>query len=91
MPPDLAAPLASVAALAAILALLVLLRAGRDTQRLRILAEQNLAGMQSLRGALDIEAPAPVQAPALKAQPASLDTLTPEDRHAPWRGPASRI
>ncbi|MEO9190448.1 MAG: DNA recombination protein RmuC [Acetobacteraceae bacterium] len=54
MPPDLAAPLAAVAALAAILALLVLLRAGRDTQRLRILAEQNLAGMQSLRGALDM-------------------------------------
>lgn len=53
MPPDLAAPLAAVAALAAILALLVLLRAGRETQRLRILAEQNLAGQQSLRGALD--------------------------------------
>jgi hypothetical protein len=44
-----------------------------------------------LRGALDVEAPAPAQAPALKAQPASLDTLTPDDRRAPWRGPASRI
>jgi hypothetical protein len=40
-----------------------------------------------LRGALDVDA----QAPALKPRPASLDTLTPEDRHAPWRGPASPI
>jgi hypothetical protein len=44
-----------------------------------------------LRGALDVEMPAPAQAPALKPQPASLDTLTPEDRQAPWRGLRGRI
>ncbi len=54
MSPDLAALFAAVAAVAAIIALMVVLRAGRETQRLRILAEQNLAGMQSLRGAVDM-------------------------------------
>ncbi|MGA9866980.1 MAG: DNA recombination protein RmuC [Acetobacteraceae bacterium] len=47
MPPDLAAPLAAVAALAAIVAMLVVLRAGGAIQRLRILAEQALAGTRS--------------------------------------------
>jgi len=53
MSPDFAALFAAIAAVAAIIALMVVLRAGRETQRLRILAEQNLAGMQSLRGAVD--------------------------------------
>ncbi|MEO8713771.1 MAG: hypothetical protein ABI369_02025, partial [Acetobacteraceae bacterium] len=53
MQPEFAAPLAAVAAGAAIIALLVLLRGGAAVQRLRILAEQNLVGTQSLRGGLD--------------------------------------
>jgi DNA recombination protein RmuC len=46
MPSDLAVPFAAVAAVAAIVAVLVLLRAGREIQRLRLLAEQGLAGVR---------------------------------------------
>lgn len=46
MPSDLAAPFAAAAAIAAFIALLVLLRAGREIQRVRILAEQGLAGVR---------------------------------------------
>ncbi len=46
MPTDLAAPFAALAAAAALIALLLLLRAGREIQRLRILAEQGLAGVR---------------------------------------------
>ncbi len=46
MPNELAAPFAALAAAAALIALLLLLRAGREIQRLRILAEQSLAGVR---------------------------------------------
>ncbi len=46
MPIDLAALLATVAAAAAVAGLLVLLRLSHDIQRLRVLAEQGLAGVR---------------------------------------------
>jgi hypothetical protein len=50
----------------------------------------SLIARAALRGALDLDAPLANAAPA-KSQPASLDTLTPDDRRAPWRGAAARM
>lgn len=52
MPFDLAIPLAALAAVAAFAALVVVLRQGGELQRLRLLAEQALAGQEALRGVL---------------------------------------
>jgi hypothetical protein len=45
-----------------------------------------LIARAALRGTLDLDAPLAKDAGPAGPQPASLDTLTPEDRRAPWRG-----
>jgi DNA recombination protein RmuC len=47
MPVDISTLLAAIAAVAAVIALLLLLRQGQETQRLRLLAEQGLAGTRA--------------------------------------------
>jgi hypothetical protein len=51
----------------------------------------SLIARAALRGAFDLDAPVATNTAAAKPQPASLDTLNPEDRRAPWRGPATRM
>jgi hypothetical protein len=50
----------------------------------------SLIARAALRGALDLDRPLAKDGVAARPQPASLDTLTPDDRRAPWRGTGLR-